>query len=169
MLSTYEATDPPGWYVFAEQPLAEAFAPLYGSVGRAAALALLGLGLSVMAGLFLAGRMVRPIRAVAGGEAIFGPAIAGRLMRYFAAPRAASQALPSQLFPGLSDREREILALLASGWNNQDIAEQLHVSLKTVRNYVSNIFSKLQVADRAQAAIRAREAGFARDRDHGRT
>jgi DNA-binding NarL/FixJ family response regulator len=111
--------------------------------------------------------MLLAIRAVAGGEAILGPAIARRLMRYFAAPTTATQAQHSQVFPDLTDREREILALMAGGWNNQDIADRLVLSLKTVRNYVSNIFSKLQVADRAQAIIRAREAGFARDRDHG--
>ena len=107
------------------------------------------------------------IRAVSGGEAIFGPAIARRLMRYFAAPGAALPAAPAQLFPELTDREREILARIAAGRNNQEIADQLFLSLKTVRNYVSNIYSKLQVADRAQAIVRAREGGFARDRLSG--
>jgi DNA-binding NarL/FixJ family response regulator len=107
--------------------------------------------------------MLLAIRAVAGGEAIFGPAIARRLMRYFAAPTLAMQSVPAQVFPGLTEREREILALIASGRNNQAIADQLFLSLKTVRNYVSNIYSKLQVTDRAQAIVRAREAGFARD------
>lgn len=111
--------------------------------------------------------MLLAIRAVAGGEAIFGPAIARRLMRYFAAPTPAQQAAPAPIFPGLTGREGEILALIAEGRNNQEIAGQLFLSLKTVRNYVSNIFSKLQVADRAQAIVRARDAGFARDREHG--
>ena len=100
------------------------------------------------------------IRAVSRGEAIFGPAIARRLMQYFAAPAPVRQALPAQVFPDLTEREREILALIAQGRNNQEIADQLFLSLKTVRNYVSNIFSKLQVADRAQAIVRAREAGL---------
>jgi DNA-binding NarL/FixJ family response regulator len=99
------------------------------------------------------------IRAVSRGEAIFGPAIARRLMQYFAVP---APALPVPLFPDLTDREREILGLIAQGRNNQEIAERLYLSLKTVRNYVSNIFSKLQVADRAQAIVRAREAGLGR-------
>jgi DNA-binding NarL/FixJ family response regulator len=69
------------------------------------------------------------------------------------------------VFPELTDREREILGLIAAGRKNQDIANQLFLSLKTVRNYVSNIFTKLQVADRAQAMIRAREAGLGTDGD----
>ena len=102
--------------------------------------------------------MLLAIRAVGRGEAIFGPAIAQRLMQYFAArPPAASP----EIFPELTDREREILTLIAAGRNNQQIAEALFLSLKTVRNYVSNIFSKLQVADRAQAIVRARDAGLA--------
>ena len=68
--------------------------------------------------------------------------------------------MPAQLFPDLTEREREVLALIAQGHGNQAIADQLFLSLKTVRNHVSNIFSKLQVADRAQAVLRAREAGL---------
>jgi DNA-binding NarL/FixJ family response regulator len=98
---------------------------------------------------------LRAIRAVASGEAIFSPAIARRLMGFFAAPRPAPTA-----FPELTDREREILALIARGSSNQDIADQLSLSVKTVRNHVSLIYSKLQVADRAQAALRAREGGL---------
>ena len=101
--------------------------------------------------------MLRAIRAVGNGEAIFGPAIAERVMRYFAAPRPAATSL---VFPELTEREREILALIARGQGNQEIAERLYLSLKTVRNHVSNIFAKLQVADRAQAVLRAREAGL---------
>jgi DNA-binding NarL/FixJ family response regulator len=101
--------------------------------------------------------MIRAIRAVAQGEAIFSPAIATRLIDFFATtPTTASQSI----FPDLTDREREILTLIARGEKNATIAEKLTISLKTVRNHVSNIFSKLQVADRAQAAIRAREAGL---------
>jgi DNA-binding NarL/FixJ family response regulator len=98
---------------------------------------------------------LRAIRAVAGGEAIFSPAIARRLMGFFAAIQPVAP-----VFPELTEREREILALIAHGRTNAEIADGLYVSLKTVRNHVSNILSKLQVADRAQAAIRAREAGL---------
>lgn len=101
--------------------------------------------------------ILRVIEAVVHGEAHFGPDIARRLMNFFAAPRPAE---PPQLFPELTGREREILNLIAQGYNNTEIAEQLVLSHKTVRNYISNIFSKLQVADRAQAIIRAREAGL---------
>jgi DNA-binding NarL/FixJ family response regulator len=100
---------------------------------------------------------LRAIHAVADGEAIFSPAIARRLMGFFAAP-ARPAPLP---FPELTEREREILTLIAQGRDNQAIANTLFLSLKTVRNHVSNIFAKLQVADRAQAAVRAREAGLA--------
>jgi DNA-binding NarL/FixJ family response regulator len=101
--------------------------------------------------------MARAIQAVGRGEAIFSPAVATRLMDYFAAPHSA---VPRELFPTLTEREREILALIAQNQTNADIARQLSLSVKTVHNYVSNIFSKLQVADRAQAILRAREAGL---------
>jgi len=101
--------------------------------------------------------MRRAIRAVGSGEAIFSPAIATRLMDFFAAPRPAA---PKEIFPTLTEREREILQLIARGRTNNDIAKELALSTKTVGNYVSNIFSKLQVADRAQAIIRARDAGL---------
>jgi DNA-binding NarL/FixJ family response regulator len=101
--------------------------------------------------------MVRAIQAAGSGEAIFSPAIARRLLDFFAAPRPA---VPPQLFPELTDREREVLTLMAQGRRNPEIAQALVISMKTVRNHVSNIFSKLQVADRAQAIIRAREAGL---------
>ena len=101
--------------------------------------------------------MMRAIRAVGEGEAIFSPAIAVRLMDYFA---STSQQIPQEVFPELTEREREILTLIGRGESNAAIAEQLMISLKTVRNHVSNIYNKLQVADRAQAAIRARDAGL---------
>ncbi len=105
--------------------------------------------------------MLLAIRAVAHGEAIFGPGIARRLIRYFS---SATQArAPWAVFPELTDREREILELIAVGKNNQEIAKELFLNLKTVRNYVSNIFTKLQVVDRAQAIVRAREAGLGKD------
>ena len=100
---------------------------------------------------------MRAIRAVGNGEAIFGPGIAERLMGFFAAPRPASA---SQIFPELTEREVEILRHIAQGRTNQEIADVLVLSLKTVRNHVSNICGKLQVADRAQAVIRARDAGL---------
>lgn len=105
--------------------------------------------------------IVRAITAVARGEAIFGRSIARRLMEYFAAPRAA---FPDLAFPELTEREREVLELIAEGFANPVIATRLFLSSKTVRNHVSNIFSKLQVADRAQAIVRAREAGLGRER-----
>lgn len=102
--------------------------------------------------------IVRAIQAVGSGEAIFSPAIARRLMAYFTTHKAV--ALPPVIFPELTEREREILDLLAAGYNNIEIAERLVLSSKTVRNHVSNIFSKLQVSDRAHAIVRAREAGL---------
>jgi DNA-binding NarL/FixJ family response regulator len=102
--------------------------------------------------------MVLSIRAVGKGEAIFSPSIATRVLAYFAAsPQGGA---PPQAFPTLTDREREILRLIAKGHPNPSIARELSLSTKTVGNYVSNIFTKLQVADRAQAIIRAREAGL---------
>ncbi len=105
----------------------------------------------------LKAEILRAIQDVASGEAIFGPAIARRLMQYFAAVRPPGLA---EAFPDLTDREGEILVLIAQGRTNPEIADRLGLSLKTVRNYVSNIFTKLQVADRAQAVVRAREAGL---------
>jgi len=101
--------------------------------------------------------ILRAIRAVGNGEAIFSPAIASRVLAYFAAPASS---LPKGVFPELTDREREILDWIVKGATNAEIAARLDLSVKTVSNYVSNIFSKLQVADRAQAIIRAREAGL---------
>ena len=102
------------------------------------------------------GEMLRAIRAVASGEALFGPAIADRLLAFF----EAKPSMPPVPFPDLTNREREILGLIAAGHGNADIASRLFLSPKTIRNHVSNIFSKLQVADRAQAIVRAREAGL---------
>ena len=108
--------------------------------------------------------MLLAIRAVGRGEAIFGPGIARRLMQYFARPAATPTQSSQVVFPELTDREREILNLIAAGWNNEEIAGQLFLSLKTVRNYVSNIFTKLQVVDRAQAIVRARQGGLGQDK-----
>ncbi len=100
--------------------------------------------------------ITRAILAVGNGEAIFSPSIAERMMKFF----SARPSLPAGVFPELTVSERSVLALMAQGANNEEIARQLSFSNKTVRNYVSNIFSKLQVADRAQAIVKAREAGL---------
>jgi DNA-binding NarL/FixJ family response regulator len=101
--------------------------------------------------------IVRAVHVVAGGEAIFGPTVAQRIIAYFTTGRPAGS---PGAFPELTDREREVLELLAQGESNLTIARRLVLSPKTVRNYVSNVFGKLQVADRAQAMVRARRAGF---------
>jgi DNA-binding NarL/FixJ family response regulator len=101
--------------------------------------------------------LVRSVRAVAAGDAIFGPAVARRLMAYFSRPTPSGA---EAAFPELTQREREILELVAQGRSNADITAHLVLSPKTVRNHVSNIFSKLQVRDRAEAIVRAREAGL---------
>ncbi len=101
--------------------------------------------------------MIRAIQAVGNGEAIFSPSIANHLMDFFSSSR---KQIPSDVFPELTNREREILELIAVGESNPSIAENLVISLKTVRNHVSNIYSKLQVVDRAQAVVKARESGL---------
>ena len=101
--------------------------------------------------------ILRAIRDVAAGAAIFSPAIANRMIHYFGQTRQQPQAYP---FPELTKREREILQLLTKHQTNGEIAQKLHLSSKTVRNYTSNIFAKLQVVDRAEAIIRARDAGI---------
>ncbi len=104
----------------------------------------------------------RAIRAAGNGEAIFSPTVASRMMTFFGSMRPAK--LPP-MFPELSDREREILELIAQGYKNPELAERLVLSPKTVRNHVSNILSKLQVADRAEAIFKARDAGFGNQSD----
>ncbi|WP_283135376.1 response regulator transcription factor [Rhizohabitans arisaemae] len=105
--------------------------------------------------------ILRAVTAVAGGEAIFGPALAQRVTRYFA--RLAVEHPPRpEPFPQLTAREREILGLIAAGLSNPRIAERLSLSPKTVRNNISTIFAKLQVADRSQAIVQARDAGLGR-------
>lgn len=101
--------------------------------------------------------VLRAIEVIAHGEAIFSPSIAQRLMQYFANMQSI---LPQSAFPDLTGREREILGMMALGKSNAEIAEELVLSPKTVSNHVSNIFSKLQVVDRAQAVLRARKAGL---------
>ena len=104
--------------------------------------------------------VLKVVRAVAAGEAHFGPEIARRLMGFFSAPKPAP---PLEAFPELTAREVEVLDLMAKGRANAEIARQLYVSPKTVRNHISNIFTKLQIADRSQAIVRAREVGLGRD------
>jgi DNA-binding NarL/FixJ family response regulator len=100
--------------------------------------------------------VLRAIDVVAHGEAIFSPSIAQRLMQYFANMQPI---LPQSAFPELTERERAILGLIAQGKSNAEIAEEFVISPKTVANHVSNIFSKLQVVDRAQAVLRAQQSG----------
>ena len=97
----------------------------------------------------------RAVHAAASGEIIFGAHLAERMISYFTATSA-----PPPVFPQLTDREREVLDLVAQGLANPVIAARLSLSHKTVRNHVSNILTKLQVADRAQAIVQARDAGL---------
>ena len=101
--------------------------------------------------------VIRAVRTVASGGATFGPVLARRLVAWFDGPAPSGIA---DSLPGLTEREREILELIARGRSNTEITAQLVLSPKTVRNHVSNIFSKLQVRDRAEAIVRAREAGM---------
>ena len=105
--------------------------------------------------------IVNAIRAVGSGEAVFGPAIVERLMLFFASTSAG----PRQAFPERTDREREVLEVIARGETNAQSRLGSHLSQKTIRIHASNIFTKLRVADRAKAIVRAREAGFGRERD----
>lgn len=104
--------------------------------------------------------IIGAIRTVAGGGAVFGPRIAERLQSFFGALAAAPG---REVFPDLTPRELEVLDLLAGGLDYRQIARRLTISDKTVRNHVTNIFSKLQVNDRAQAIVRARNAGLGTD------
>jgi DNA-binding NarL/FixJ family response regulator len=101
--------------------------------------------------------ITRAIRSVAAGQAIFGPSVAQRIIGFFASGRPAR---PTGPFPELTAREREVLDLIAAGRPNAAIAAALHISGKTVGNHISAIFAKLQVADRAEAIVRARDAGL---------
>jgi DNA-binding NarL/FixJ family response regulator len=101
--------------------------------------------------------MLRAVRAAASGEAIFSPGIASRMIDFFSSMRPSQ---PQVVFPDLTEREREVLQLLARNYNNTRIASELVLTPKTVRNYVSSILNKLQAADRAEAGERARQAGI---------
>jgi len=104
--------------------------------------------------------VVRGVHAVARGEAVFGPGIADRMLHFFTASPGRG---PAPALPQLTRREREVLEMIAAGARNSQIAGSLVISPKTVRNHISNIFTKLQVADRAEAIAVARSAGLARD------
>ncbi len=102
----------------------------------------------------------RAIRAVVAGEAIFGPGVAARVLGHFSQPRTA----PELPFPELTDREREVLDLVAAGKRNHAIADELALAPKTVANHISSIFAKLAVSDRSAAIVRARDEGLGRAR-----
>lgn len=117
--------------------------------------------------------MLGVIRAVSEGQALFGPAVALRMARFFQEVGADGKTALTSMgaagssisadggdLSGLSERERELLDLIAAGYNNAEIAQKLFISPKTVRNHITSIFSKLQVADRAQAIRRARKSGL---------
>jgi DNA-binding NarL/FixJ family response regulator len=105
--------------------------------------------------------LARAVSAVSESELIMGPGIAKRARMFFT-PKTAPAMVPA--FPELSERERQVLDLLAQGYGNAAIAQRLFITPKTARNHVSNIFTKLHVADRAQAIVRAREAGLGGER-----
>lgn len=109
--------------------------------------------------------VLRTVRAVAGGEALFGPAIAQRLTTFF--QYAEGEGISVAPFPELTDREREVLDRIAEGLTNQQIAERLYISPKTVSNHISNVFAKLHIDDRAAAIVKAREAGLGRSLEEG--
>jgi DNA-binding NarL/FixJ family response regulator len=103
------------------------------------------------------GEILQAIQMARIGDAVFSAPVAQRLIDFFATPLSSEPPIP---FPDLTDRERTILTLIAQGRSNTEIADTLVISTKTVRNYISSIFSKLDVADRAHAIVRAREAGL---------
>jgi DNA-binding NarL/FixJ family response regulator len=103
------------------------------------------------------GDIERAVRAVANGEALFAPGVASRALSFLTGGARSTASVP---FPDLTDREREVLDLVAAAHDNLVIARRLGLSPKTVRNHLSNILTKLQVTDRAQAIVRAREAGL---------
>jgi DNA-binding NarL/FixJ family response regulator len=104
--------------------------------------------------------LLRSIWAVANGEAVFGPGVAQRVLGFLTAAPVQTR---DRAFPDLTEREREVVGLIAEGLNNHAIAHRLGLSPKTVMNYVSNVFTKLRVADRAEMIVRARQAGFGAD------
>ena len=104
--------------------------------------------------------IVRAIRSAAHGDAVYGPSVARRIVDFFT---GASRTYSAQVFPELTDREREVLDLIAAGHGNHEVARRLVLSEKTVRNHVSAILTKLQSPDRAGAIVKARDAGLGRN------
>jgi DNA-binding NarL/FixJ family response regulator len=97
------------------------------------------------------------VRTVAAGGAVFSPTVADRLGSFFSGLAAQPG---REVFPQLSEREREVLDLMARGYDNRRIARELFLSDKTVRNHVSAVLGKLEAPDRAEAILRARRAGL---------
>ncbi|HET9649399.1 MAG TPA: response regulator transcription factor [Microlunatus sp.] len=106
--------------------------------------------------------IVTAIRAVVAGQVVFGPGVANKVLDYFASGAAPGQA--SQPFPDLTERERAILSLLAEGHRTAAIADRLSLSPKTVSNQLTNVFAKLQVTNRSEAIVKARDSGLGLDR-----
>jgi two-component system NarL family response regulator len=104
--------------------------------------------------------MLRAIRAVAHGESLLSPTVAQKVMRQFAALPGEGVAGTAGLCDDLTEREIEVLALVGQGLTNKQIAGELVISEKTVKNHISNIFSKLHVCDRTQAALYAIRKGL---------
>jgi DNA-binding NarL/FixJ family response regulator len=104
--------------------------------------------------------LISTVLALARGETVFGPSVARRIVGFFL---ESTLKYSGNVFPSLTSREREVLDLVAAGQRNSQIANQLQLSEKTVRNHLSAIFTKLQVTDRSAAIVRAREAGLGRD------
>ncbi len=100
--------------------------------------------------------VVAAVRAVAAGHAVFGPELAARVLGLIAAPESSSanHADAQEGLPSLSEREREVLELVARGWSNQRIGEHLYISAITVRNHVSHILTKLQLTDRREVMLK---------------
>jgi DNA-binding NarL/FixJ family response regulator len=104
--------------------------------------------------------IVRAIRAAAAGEVLLGPEVARRVVTHFSTGSSPADVARARSFPTLTERERQVLHLVAAGKGNAAIAHELAISLKTVRNHVSNVLTKLQVSDRSAAIVRARESGL---------
>jgi DNA-binding NarL/FixJ family response regulator len=105
--------------------------------------------------------LVEAVRRAAAGEPVVAPAVLARIMGHFAAQPPVPPVLPPGLAE-LSEREREVLARIGAGRSNTEIAEELFISMATVKTHVRHIFAKLDLRDRAQAVVVAREAGLSR-------
>ena len=107
-------------------------------------------------------RIIAAIRAVAAGEVVLGAAVSRHVLGRVSGA-AAKVTATYRPFPGLTDREFEVLNLMAAGRSNPDIAKSLYLSDKTIRNHVTSIFTKIHVSNRSEAIVKAREAGLGRD------